>query len=320
MHIPDGFLDMRTAAAATGLAGIGIALALYDVRRRLPRRRVPLIGLAAAFVFAAQMLNFPVAAGTSGHLVGAVLSVVLLGLGAAVIVMTAVLMLQCFMFADGGITALGANALNMAIIAPGIGYVVYSTLRRILGRGLRSTLLSAGFAAWCATVAAAVACAAQLAASDTVAWRTVLLAMGGVHMLIGLGESIITMLVVAVVARSRPELLDISNEGSVVHHPAVSLGVLAMLGVVVLVAPFASPLPDGLERVAERLGFAGRVTVLHAAPLPDYTVPQMHAGNPWLSTVVAGGIGTVVAFVLAWLVARALAPPAAGAVSRPDRR
>ena len=118
MHVPDGFLDARTLAATAGLAVVGLGLALREVRRNLPPRRVPLIGLAAAFVFAAQMLNFPVAAGTSGHLIGAALAAVLLGPAAAIVAMTAVLLLQALMFADGGITALGANVLNLAVIAP----------------------------------------------------------------------------------------------------------------------------------------------------------------------------------------------------------
>ena len=164
MHIPDGFIDLRTAATAAVLAGVGIAIALRDVRRHLPPRRVPLIGLAAAFVFAAQMLNFPVAAGTSGHLIGAVLVCVLLGPAAAVIVMTTVLVLQCLMFADGGVTALGANVLNMARGRTD------RRLHRLLvlaaqraRRAARPCCFAAAFAAWCSTVAAALACAGQLA-------------------------------------------------------------------------------------------------------------------------------------------------------------
>lgn len=307
MHIPDGFLDLRTAATAGVLAGACLAWALRDVRRHLPARRVPLIGLAAAFVFAAQMLNFPVAAGTSGHLIGAALATVLLGPGAAVVAMTAVLLLQCLMFADGGVTALGANVLNMAVIAPAVACGVYVALRRLAGTGMRATLFAAGCAAWCSTIAAAVACAAQLAASGIVPWRTVLPAMGGVHMLIGLGEAVITMLVLAVVMRARPELLDATGAGPGGHRATAAYGMMAAIGLVVFVAPFASSWPDGLEHVAERFGFAGHATTLSAAPLPDYTVAALASGSPWLATVVAGGVGTLVAFAVAWFVARALA-------------
>jgi ABC-type Co2+ transport system, permease component len=307
MHIPDGFLDLQTAAVAAVVAGLGIAVALRDVKRNLPPRRVPLIGLAAAFVFAAQMLNFPVAAGTSGHLIGAVLACVLVGPAAAVVVMTAVLVLQCLMFADGGVTALGANLLNMAVIAPAVGHVVYSTLKGSTG-GLRRTLLAAGFAAWCATLVASLACAAQLAASGTVPWSLVLPAMGGVHMVIGLGEAVITMLVLAVVARARPELLRAGEPAAAAINSTTAFGLLAALGLVAFVAPFASSMPDGLEHVAEKLGFAASATAAHAAPLPDYAVMSLAGDSPLLSTVLAGGIGTLVAFAVAWFVARALTP------------
>jgi cobalt/nickel transport system permease protein len=307
MHIPDGFLDLPTAVVALVAGGAGIAIALREVKRNLPPRRVPLIGLAAAFIFAAQMLNFPVAAGTSGHLVGAVLATVLVGPAAAVVVLTAVLILQCLMFADGGVTALGANLLNMAVIAPAVGHVVYSALRGG-AVNLRRTLLAAGFAAWCATVVASLACAVELAASGTVPWSLVVPAMGGVHMVIGLGEAVITMLVVAVVARARPELLRTGEPESAAINSTTVYGVLAALGLVAFVAPFASSLPDGLEHVAERLGFAASALAPHAAPLPEYTVVSLAGDSPLMSTVLAGSIGTLVAFAVAWFVARALTP------------
>ena len=156
MHVPDGFLDARTLVATAAVASLAVGLALRSVRRNLPPRRVPLIGLAAAFVFAAQMLNFPVAAGTSGHLIGAALASVLLGPAAAVVAMSAVLLLQALMFADGGITALGANVLNLAVVAPLAGYGVYRAVRALAGAGPRATLLAAGFAAWCSTLDARI--------------------------------------------------------------------------------------------------------------------------------------------------------------------
>jgi cobalt/nickel transport system permease protein len=307
MHIPDGFLDLQTAAVTAVLAGVGIAIALRDVRRRLPSRRVPLIGLAAAFVFAAQMLNFPVAAGTSGHLIGAVLVCVLLGPAAAVIVMTTVLVLQCLMFADGGVTALGANVLNLGVIAPTVGYAVYTAVRRIGPRGLRTLLLAAGFAAWCSTLAAALACAVQLAASGTVPLNLALPAMSGVHMLIGLGEAVITMLVVAVIARARPELIDGIDSGPMSHRALLTFGGLATLALLVFVTPVASSLPDGLDWVAGRLDFAQRSTTLQSAPLDGYSLDMADA-TPGVATVLAGLIGAAIAFAVAWLVARALTP------------
>lgn len=310
MHIPDGFLDARTLVAAAGLATVGVGLALREVRRSLPPRRVPLIGLAAAFVFAAQMLNFPVAAGTSGHLIGAALAAVLLGPAAAVVAMTAVLLLQGLMFADGGITALGANVLNLGVIAPLVAYGVYRAVRAIAGDGLQPTLLATGFAAWCSTMAAAFACAVQLAASGVVEWGTVLAAMGGVHMVIGLGEAVITMLILAVVMRARPELVvAAASTGLPARRGTLAYGAALSIGLMVLVAPFASSLPDGLEHVAERFGFASLAAASQPAPLPDYAVVPLADASPWLATVIAGALGTLVAFAVAWFVARALAAP-----------
>jgi cobalt/nickel transport system permease protein len=308
MHIPDGFLDAKTAIVSGGLAAAGIGIALRSIRGSAAVRRVPLIGLAAAFVFAAQMLNFPVAGGTSGHLVGAVLVAVLLGPSAAVLALTTVLIVQCFMFADGGLTALGANIFNMAIVATGVGYGIYALVRRLGGGGLRVRLLATGFAAWVSTVVAAIACAGELVWSGTVPWRVAFPAMAGVHMLIGAGEAVITTLVVAGVARVRPELLDggRSTPASPRYSELAAYGVLVSLGLVCFVAPFACRWPDGLERVAASLGFAHRAVTASAAPMADYTIPGIHWSVS--STVLAGLIGTLLAFGLAYVLARGLAP------------
>ena len=205
MHIPDGFLDVKTAVTAASLAVVGLAVALRQAQRELPPRRVPLLGLGAAFVFAAQMVNFPVAGGTSGHLIGGALVAALLGLPAAVVVMATVLIAQCFLFADGGVTALGANGFNMAVVAPAVGLLVFRAVGRLLP-GQRGQVAALAFAGWCSTVAAAVACAGQLAWSGTVGWAVGLPAMVGIHMIIGLGEGAISALVYYAVVRARPEL------------------------------------------------------------------------------------------------------------------
>ena len=308
MHIPDGFLDARTALAGGALAAGGVGLALAAVRRTLPPARVPLVGLAAAFVFAAQLLTFPFAAGTSGHLIGAVLAAVLLGPAAAVVAMTAVLVLQCLMFADGGVTALGANVFNMALVAPTAGYAVYRLLWRAAGGGLRARLFATALAAWCSTVLAAIGCAGQLALSGTAAWQAALPAMTGVHVIIGLGEAAITALVVAAVARARPELLEGDPASPPRRRPGLlaAQGLLVTLGLVLFVAPFASGWPDGLERVAARLGFEHRATAALPAPFADYAVAGLP--GPAVATIVAGTAGSLAAFVLAWLLAVLLAP------------
>ncbi|OGV69327.1 MAG: hypothetical protein A3K19_18735 [Lentisphaerae bacterium RIFOXYB12_FULL_65_16] len=322
MHIPDGFLDARIAAASGVLALAGVGVALRTVKRTVPPRRVPLIGLAAAFVFAAQMLNFPVAGGTSGHVIGAVLVAVLLGPEAAVLAMTAVLVLQCFMFADGGVTALGANVFDMALVAPVVGYTVYALAVRLAGTGLRSRLFATAFAAWCSTVAAATCCAGQLALSGAVAPGAAFPAMAGVHMLIGIGEALITTMVIATVAGARPELLTVGGDEAELprYCGTVVTGLIVSLGLAVFVAPFACGWPDGLEKVAVVLGFAPRAAEqpLIPSPLPDYAVPGV--SSAFASTAVAGGVGTVIAFVLAWILARALTPRPASVCAGETRK
>lgn len=299
MHIPDGFLDVKTATAAAVLSTAGIGYALYQLRRDLPARRVPLLGLGAAFVFAAQMVNFPVAGGTSGHLIGAGLIAALLGTPAAVIVLTTVLLAQCFLFADGGVTALGANIFNMGIVAPVVALAVFRTVQRLLP-GVRGQVAALAFAGWCSTMVAAIACAGQLAWSGTVAWSVAFPAMAGVHMLIGLGEGAISAMVYYAVVRTRPDIA--------AKTPATSLGgfvgygLLVALGVALFAAPFACPWPDGLEAVAAKLGFEHRAAEAAPAWLSDYRFPGV--ASEGLSTALAGVIGALVVFGLAVIFSR----------------
>ena len=206
MHIPDGFLDGKTAATAAVLSFAGVGLALRQVRRELPAQRMPLLGLSAAFLFAAQMVNFPVAGGTSGHLVGGVLVAALLGPSAAVVVLAAVLIVQCFLFADGGVTALGANLFNMGILGAGGGYLVYGLISRRLP-GLRGRVTGVAFGGWVSTVLASLGCAGELAWSHTIAWSVGFPVMASVHMVVGIGEGLIGALAFLAIARTRPELL-----------------------------------------------------------------------------------------------------------------
>jgi cobalt/nickel transport system permease protein len=309
MHIPDGFLDARTAAATAGLSLAGVGFALRQARRHVPPRNVPLMGLTAAFVFAAQMLNFPVAGGTSGHLMGAVLVGVLLGPSAAVVVLTSVLIVQCLLFADGGVLALGANVLNMALVAALSGYAIHRAVRRLFP-GERGWFLAVAFAAWCSTVLASICCAGELAWSGTVSWSAGFPAMANVHMLIGLGEGLITALVLAAIRRTRPELIDHNESartglGEVLVYGLVVAAVLALF-----VAPFASPWPDGLEKVAAALGFGHQAAVRSLVPSPWAGYRLAGIGSAAAATALAGAIGTAVAFGLAFLLARAIVPVA----------
>jgi cobalt/nickel transport system permease protein len=306
MHIPDGFIDGKTAGVTALLAVAGAGLALRQARRRLAPRRVPLLGLAAAFLFAAQMVNFPVAGGTSGHLVGGVLVAALLGPSAAIVVLTTVLIVQCFLFADGGVLALGANVFNMAIIGAAGGYAIYRLVCRWLP-GTRGQVAGVAFAGWCSTVLASICCAGELAWSGTVAWPAGFTAMAGVHMVIGIGEGLISALVFLAIRRMRPDLAgEISGPAqSRQWSELVCYGLLAALGIAIFVAPFACPWPDGLESVATRLGFDQKaVHQIVRTPASGYQVP----GVRWAAgaTAVAGAAGTLVVFGLALLLARSL--------------
>ncbi|MFT3869159.1 MAG: energy-coupling factor ABC transporter permease [Nibricoccus sp.] len=304
MHVPDGFIDVKTAVTASALAVAGLGVALRQVRRELPARRVPLLGLGAAFVFAAQMVNFPVVGGTSGHLVGGTLIAALIGVPAAVVVMTTVLISQCFLFADGGVTALGVNVFNMAVLAPAVGYVIYRGVARFMP-GLRGQLTGIMFAGWCSTVAAAIACAGQLAWSKTVAWSAAFPAMAGIHLLIGLGEGAISALVFFAVAKARPEIVSSTPTGVVSGF--VGYGLLATLGVVLFAAPFACPWPDGLEAVATKLGFEHAATESINAPMTGYLLPGI--GSSGVATALAGISGALIVFGLAILLSRLLVKP-----------
>ncbi|MCX7826903.1 MAG: PDGLE domain-containing protein [Verrucomicrobiae bacterium] len=300
MHIPDGFLDAKTAAVTGALAAGGLAVAIRQVNRTLPRSKVPLMGLAAAFVFAAQMLNFPVAGGTSGHLLGGVLAAVLLGPAAGAVVIAAVLILQCFLFSDGGVLALGANIFNMAVVGTAGGYGVYSFVRKSL-KGLHGQITAVLFAAWCSTVFASLACAGELAFSGTAAAGVVFPAMAGVHLLIGLGEALITALVVLAIRRARPELIDPEHQQpGAVRSEVLALGFIIALGLALFVAPFASSWPDGLEKVAGTLGFEEHAKTLMHSLIPDYQMPGVSSEG--LATALAGLVGTLIMFGLAYVV------------------
>ena len=207
MHIPDGFLNGATmtvtAAASTG--GLGVAIKMAG--RHLGERQVPMMGMMGAFIFAAQMINFPVpmAPSTSGHLIGAALAAILLGPWASIIIMSMVLIVQCLIFQDGGLLALGANIFNMGIIA-GLGaHLVYRLLTKVMGEGRHPAAIF--IAAWFSVFAASVATALELAISGTVPLGAVLPSMAGVHAIIGIGEGLATVAVLGLVRVARKDLL-----------------------------------------------------------------------------------------------------------------
>ncbi len=209
MHIPDGFLNVATAAGTYAISAGAVGYSLRKTSGKLGEKQVPLVGVMAAFIFAAQMLNFPVAGGTSGHLIGGALAAIVLGPWTGLLVMTSVLVVQALIFQDGGLTALGANVLNMGIIASFVGYYAYALVKGALKGNGKSDIIGSFLAGWLSVFLAAIACSVELALSGTVPLQVALPAMAGVHALIGIGEGIITALVIGFVRATRPDLLSL---------------------------------------------------------------------------------------------------------------
>lgn len=211
MHIPDGFLNIATVTTTYAVSAGGIGYGLREARKKLAEKHVPLMGIMAAFIFAAQMLNFPIVGGTSGHLIGAALAAILLGPWAAMLIMACVLIAQSLIFQDGGLLALGANVLNMGIIASFSGYYLYRFTTRLTGMGRRSQLLGSFIAAWCSVLLASIACAIELWVSGVLPIQAALPAMAGWHVLIGIGEGLITVAVLSLVLATRSDLMTLER-------------------------------------------------------------------------------------------------------------
>jgi cobalt/nickel transport system permease protein len=211
MHIPDGFLSADVATLLWLVAVLAVANGLRVADAQLDESRVPLLGVLAAFIFAVQMLNFPVAGGTSGHLLGATLAAVLLGPWIASLVLAVVLVAQCFAFADGGVSALGANIVNMGVLGALLAGYVMKAVMPLLPRTRGAFLGLVGVTAWLAVMVGATAASFELAISGTVPLGTVLPAMLGVHALIGIGEAVITVAAVSAVLVSRPDLVALAT-------------------------------------------------------------------------------------------------------------
>ena len=211
MHIPDGFISTPVAAAGIAVAAGSVACAVKATNKKMGEKQVPMMGVLAAFIFAAQMLNFPVAGGTSGHFLGAALAAIILGPWSAVLIMSCVLIVQCLLFQDGGLLALGVNILNMGVIAVFISYFTYDGLFTLMRGGKTGRLVAAGIGGWISVVVSALACAAELAISGIVPWQVAVPAMGIVHMAIGVGEGFITVAVIALIMSTRPDLLELQR-------------------------------------------------------------------------------------------------------------
>lgn len=299
LHIPDGFLTLVVSLVCWAITALTLSVAISRTNKALGEKQVPLMGVMAAFIFAAQMINFPVAGGTSGHLLGGALAAIMLGPWAAMLVMTAVIAVQALLFQDGGLLVMGANILNMGLITCIIGYGLY----RSVSGGSRILKLSvAGIAAWLSVMAGALFTSLQLWLSGTSQLQVVIPAMLFVHALIGLGEAVVTVAALSFVLQARPDLLGENSESAKGSKGWIVAG-LAISLVVVLLSPVASADPDGLNRVAEDLGFINAATS-GTGPLAGYVVPFL--ANTSASKIAAGALGVLVVLGLTFFAGRTL--------------
>ncbi|AWW39133.1 MULTISPECIES: energy-coupling factor ABC transporter permease [Streptomyces] len=336
MHVPDGFIDAPTSAVAGVVAAGAVAVSLRGARRELDERTAPLAGLVAAFIFAVQMLNFPVAAGTSGHLLGGALAAILVGPYTGMLCISVVLLMQGILFADGGLTALGVNITDMSIVGVAVAYIVFRGLVKVLPRGRRTVTAASFVAAVISVPAAALAFTLFYAVGGTtdVSIGKVAAAMGGVHVLIGIGEAVITALTVGAVIAVRPDLvygardlrqpLKLRVGGELVDAPAADPvaapaartsrrtlwagGLVTSLVLAGFVSFYASASPDGLEKVAEDKGFAESAEE-HAnadSPLADYGVSSVDDArlSGGLAGVIGVGVTVVAGSAVFWSVRR----------------
>jgi cobalt/nickel transport system permease protein len=318
MHIADGLLSPEVCVVTGAASAVAVGFSLYKLRDSLADRVVPLTGMVSALVFAGQMVNFPIGVPVSGHLLGGVLAAVVVGPWAGCIALTLVLLVQCFLFADGGVTTLGANVLHMAVIGSMGGYAVYSAVRRLLGGGRRATVIGTVVASWLSVMAAAALFCVEFgiswAGSDYNMSRIFTL-MVAFHSAIGVGEALITGAVVSFVLGRRPDLLYVPQAGS--SLPAgigrfATAGVVCALAIAAFLAPFASSHPDGLEAVAERARFDNLSGASGVTLLSDYEVPLPVANwkdsAAWerFSVSLAGLLGTGAVLGIALVLGRGL--------------
>ena len=296
MHIPDGFISGAVLAVCWIISLVVIGYAFIRVKRDMDERKIPLMGVVAAAIFAGQMLNFPVAAGTSGHLLGAALATILLGPWAAVLVMTIVVGAQAIIFQDGGIAALGANLLNMAVIGVFVSYTVYRAVQRF-SKGAKWGIFVGGFlAAWTSIFIAALAAALELAFSATSPANLAVPAMALVHSVIGIGEGLITVGALAFVYAVRPDLVKTTDQKQVSGKLVWIAGLLIAVALAVA-SPLASANPDGLEFVAEEQGFIDKAQANPYDIIPDYVMPGI--ADESAATIIAGIVGVIVVFLVA---------------------
>lgn len=309
MHAPDGFLEPGVAGVAAVISIVIVGWSLWHASRDLDDKQVPLAGIAAAFIFAAQMFNFPVASGTTGHLLGGALAAILLGPWVGTTVVSVVVVVQALLFADGGLTALGYNTLNMAIVPAFGGWALYKLLRRMFPANAGGVIGAGGLACGLSVVLASMAFSVEwlFGASAPIPFDTVFGAMVGVHVLIGIGEGVLSALVIGAVMATRPDLVTGARDLSVdqlAERPRVAArtfwigGILTAVFFAVVVSQFAFDDPDGLEKVAIEQGFADSARDHDFADVVFADYATRGIGNETLSLAVAGLAGVAITLLV----------------------
>lgn len=301
MHIPDGFLNIPVSIVLWVTSIAVIAIALRKTKDQLGEKEIPLMGVLAAAIFAGQMLNFSVTGGTSGHLLGATLAAILVGPWAAVLVMTSVVSIQALVFQDGGLISLGANLFNMAVVGVFVSHAAFTLVKKIIKIEKVGLFMGSGLAAWMSIFIASLACALELALSGTSPANIAVPAMAAIHALIGLGEALITIGAVSLVYTARKDLV-ISQASNKASSKGIMIGGGLLTLVLAVLSPLASSHPDGLEWVAEEKGFLSTALGSFYDLIPDYVLPGI--SNEGLATILAGIIGAVVVFGIAYGVAK----------------
>jgi cobalt/nickel transport system permease protein len=294
MHIPDSMLQGSVCPVTAVMSAAGVAAAAYLCHKSKDRPTAASFGAITALIFAGQMMNFPITNGTSGHLLGGVLAASLLGTPFGVLSIALVVAVQSLFFSDGGVTVLGANILNMAILGAGVGGMLRSLLAA-RWKGIQGKYLATAAAAWFSVVLASFAVGVELAVDGQIPFLKVLPAMVGTHALIGVGEALITCAAYALFSAG----MRVEKTHRRVVAPLTSAVVVSLL-----LSPFASGFPDGLEWIAEKYSFLHESAPAFAGPLSDYAVPSL--SNEALSTGLAGLAGVVVSFAAAWAAVRIL--------------
>ncbi|MBN1870404.1 MAG: energy-coupling factor ABC transporter permease [Candidatus Omnitrophica bacterium] len=292
MHIPTSMLNGAICPVTAAVSVLGLGVAATVAKKNENKPSAAKFAAVTALMFALQMLNYPVQNGTSGHLVGALLGVSLLGIPFAILSTAVVLAVQAVFFGDGGINALGANILNMSLLGAGLGGVVYSALK---AKKINKHV-SLGIAAFFSVLIGAFACSLEVGISGAVTFNKVLPAMLSVHALIGLGESLLTVAVVSVLSFYAALWQE--------KEPQFALGSFMLAGVAVTLSPFASGFPDGLEWVAQKLSFLEFGGFEISAMFPDYQAGFIT--NAAAATIFAGWAGIALVYGLTWVIGKSL--------------